>query len=195
MGTKCMKCGKKLEEQEQEYCKDCTRLKHFFTRGISLYDYNCVADSLYRFKYGNRSSYAEYFGEEIAFFFGDLLRDWKIDGLVPVPMFAAKERRRGYNQAVCLAQSVGKYLNLPVYTDVVKRIRNTVPLKNLNPGERRNNLKNAFKIVPFGVKLDNIVIVDDIYTTGSTVDEIAELFLQNGCRNVYVITLAIGSGV
>jgi len=195
MGAKCMKCGKRLAERESEYCGDCMKIHHLFQRGLSLYDYEKVSDALYRFKYGGRSSYAEFFGEEIAFFFGDYIRQWNIDGLVPVPMYRTKERKRGYNQALCLAKSVGKQLNLPVFQGIVERTRNTIPLKNLNPRERRNNLKNAFKFVPFGVKLTNIVIMDDIYTTGSTVDELAELFLQNGCEKVYVITLAIGNGI
>lgn len=195
LGPKCMKCGKRLPEEEMEYCVDCERIHHLYQRGVSLYDYEKVSESLYRFKYGNRSSYATFFGEEIAYYLGDLIRSWEIDGILPVPMYAAKERRRGYNQAACLAKSVGKCLGIPVLDGLVQRTRNTIPLKNLNPQQRRNNLKNAFKIVPFGVKLERIIIMDDIYTTGSTVDEIAELLLRNGCEKIYVITLAIGSGV
>lgn len=194
-GDICMKCGKQLLEEEEEYCPDCKRIPHKFRRGIALYQYPLVAPALYRFKYGGKKKYASFFGEEISKYMEEILRDWKVQGIVPVPMYRKKQRKRGYNQAQCLAREIGRRLCLPVYDGLVIRSRNTVPMKNLNPEQRRNNLKNAFHIVPIGVKLDNIVIVDDIYTTGSTVDSIAELLIAYGVKNVYVITLAIGNGM
>ena len=102
---------------------------------------------------------------------------------------------RGYNQAQVLAEALGKHLNIPVETDLVRRIRNTKALKALNSKERLNNLKNAFILSQNGVKLKTIIIVDDIYTTGSTIDAMSEVLLAAGVRDVYFIALAIGEGV
>lgn len=191
---RCLKCGKQLSDELQEYCRDCGEKMHLFIQGRALYDYGTVAGALYKFKYKGKKEYGEIFGEEMAFFLGDYIRRIAPDALVPVPMYPAKERRRGYNQAQVLAESLGKHLNLPVEAGLVKRIRNTKALKALNPKERLNNLKNAFNLVGNGVKLNTIIIVDDIYTTGSTVDAVAEIFLKAGVKNIYFIALAIGEG-
>lgn len=103
---------------------------------------------------------------------------------------------RGYNQAACLARALGRSLELPVDEKLVKRVRNTAPMKHLNPTERQNNLKKAFIIGRNDVKLyDRIILVDDIYTTGTTLDEIAALLKEHGVSKVYCVTLACGSGV
>ncbi len=192
---KCCKCGKHIEAEDEEYCKDCGEKTHYFDAGRALYEYASVNQSLYRFKYSGRCEYAEVFGEEIAFYLKDFLREIKPDGLIPVPMHPKKERRRGYNQSALLARAVGKAASLPVYDEMVKRVRNTKPLKMLNPEERLNNLKKAFILGGNGVKLKVVVIIDDIYTTGSTIDEIAKLLRGAGVEKVYFITLAIGETI
>ncbi len=192
---RCLKCGKHITESEKEYCEDCCSRTHVFSQGRALYEYKDVAKAIYRFKYGGRRDYAGVFGEEMAFYLGDYVRSLKPDGLVPVPMHPRKERKRGYNQAVLLARSLGKAMEIPVYENLVKRVRNTKPLKLLNPEERLNNLKKAFILTENGVKLSTIIIIDDIYTTGSTVDTLAGLFLEHGVKSVYFVTLTIGETI
>ena len=128
-------------------------------------------------------------------YLGDFIRSVSPDVLVPVPLHKKKLSKRGYNQAACLARALGKNMQLPVDEKLVKRVRNTAPMKRLNPAERQNNLKKAFKIVRNDVKLNTIVIIDDIYTTGTTLDEIAALLKEHGVSKVYCVTLACGSGV
>ena len=72
------------------------------------------------------------------------------------------------------------------------RHRKTVPQKQLNYAERQNNLKKAFKICANDVKLKAVIIIDDIYTTGSTVDALSEVLLEGGAQQIFVITLAAG---
>ena len=110
-------------------------------------------------------------------------------------MYGYKERVRGYNQAEVLAKEIGKRLDIPVRTNIVKRTRNTVPMKKLDEKARRNNLKKAFKVALNDVKLKSIIIIDDIYTTGSTIDEIAHEFRQVGVEKIYFCTLAIGQTI
>lgn len=191
----CCRCGKKLADEEEEFCGDCRRRRHLFTAGRALYQYEDVAPALYRFKYGGRREYASFFGRELAQQLGSYIQSLEPGGLVPVPMYAGKRRRRGYNQAQLLAEALGKELNIPVYADLVVRNRNTRPLKELNPEERVNNLKKAFNLRQNGVKLKTIILIDDIYTTGSTMDQISAALLAGGCQRIYSIVLAIGSGI
>ena len=191
----CMRCGKKLSE-EREFCGDCRRRGHKYDRARTLYEYGCAAPSIYRFKYGGRQEYGEFFGEEMGKYLEDFIRRARPDVIVPVPLHRKKLQRRGYNQAACLARALGRSMELPVDEKLVKRVRNTAPMKRLNAAERQNNLKKAFIIGRNDVKLyDRIILVDDIYTTGTTLDEIAALLKEHGVSQVYCVTLACGSGV
>lgn len=84
---------------------------------------------------------------------------------------------------------------MPVYEHFLLRVKNTKPLKLQNPSERQNNLKKAFIIGKNDVKLKTILLVDDIYTTGSTLDEAARVLRANGAEKIYFIALACGAGV
>ncbi len=196
---RCYRCGKKLEDEEKEYCRDCSTRRHLFVQGRALYEYDCIAPAIYRFKYGNRREYADFFGEEMALYLGDFLRSVHPDGLIPVPLHRKRLRRRGYNQASLLARVLGKRLQIPVYDKLAARVKNTTPLKLLDPRERQNNLKKAFHIVgndvKLGKKIKSVVIVDDIYTTGSTIDEMSRVLLETGVERVYFVTLACGKGI
>ncbi len=191
----CFKCGKKMENEEDEYCYDCRNKTHFYIRGRALYEYKSVAASIYRFKYQNRQEYADFYGQEIACHLGDFIRQVQPDGLVPVPLHRKKSLRRGYNQSLLLAQGISKYINIPVYGKMLKRVKNTVPLKHLNPTERQKKLKKAFIINGNDVKLNTIIVIDDIYTTGSTIDEVTRVLLDGGTKNVFFITLSCGTGM
>lgn len=190
----CMKCGKKLSD-EAELCGDCRKKSHIFSRGRALYEYESVAFSIYRMKYGGRQEYAEYFGEELAYYLESFIRDVNPDALIPVPLHRKRERRRGYNQAALLARAMGQRLRVPVLDNYLVRVKNTTPLKWLNPKERENNLKKAFNIVQNDVKLKRVVLVDDIYTTGSTMDEAAGTLAAHGVEEIYFVALACGAGI
>ena len=185
----CMQCGKKLAAPG-EYCRDCGPGKHSYIRGRSLYEYGSAAKSIYRFKYGGRQEYAAFFGEQIVEYLGDFLRAARPEGLVPIPLHPRRRAGRGYNQAELLAREIGARTGVPVYADWLLRVKNTIPLKQLSPKERQNNLKKAFKIAGNDVKLKTVVIVDDIYTTGATIDEAAKVLKQAGVERIYFVALA-----
>jgi len=123
---------------------------------------------------------------------GNEIKEMKVDAIIPVPLHPKREFSRGYNQAAVIAKKLGSELGIPVLEDYVLRVKNTAPLKLLEPGQRQNNLKNAFIMGQYDVKLNSIVLVDDIYTTGSTIDEISSLLKLHGTREVYFITVAAG---
>lgn len=190
----CMKCGKKLMVQA-EYCGDCRRTKRAFKQGRALYEYGSVSLSIYRFKYGNRREYAEVYGEQMAEYLGDFIRRVEPDALIPIPLHRSRKRARGYNQAELLAKAVGRRMGIPVCTDLLVRNKSTSPLKYENPEQRQNNLKKAFIIKQNDVKLKKVIIVDDVYTTGSTMDAASEVLAVAGVQEIYFVALACGVGL
>lgn len=189
----CLKCGKPLDDSRQEYCMDCKRRGHAYIQGRALFSYQgAIRKSLYRLKYANKREYARCYGEEMARCLGKWILQKKITKIVPVPLHPSRRRKRGYNQAALLAKSLGKSLNIPVDEHLLYRVKRTAPQKALTGRERKANLNNAFvsrKIVRPG---ERILLVDDIYTTGSTVDAAAECLIRAGKCRIYVITTAIG---
>ena len=191
----CMKCGKELENAETEYCVDCMHHRHLFDMGRAVFVYKSVSDSIYRFKYQGRREYAVYYAECIAGRLGQWIVQCRPDALIPVPVHASKRHVRGYNQAEVLAKELGSILHIPVVADFIKRVRKTSPMKDLSVSERQNNLKRAFKICRNDVKLSTIIIIDDIYTTGSTIDAMSYELRRAGVKYIYFVALAIGRGL
>lgn len=190
----CMKCGKQLGDVREEYCVDCSREQHFFVQGMALYEYGSMADSLFRFKNAFRAEYARFYGRELWQRRGKWLLSLKADALVPVPVHASRMYQRGYNQAALIAKELSRLSGIPVNEKLIAKVKSTKEQKGLGRRQRQNNLKRAFKILQNDVKLSTIVIIDDIYTTGSTIDAVAELLLQAGVCKVYYMVMAIGRG-
>lgn len=191
----CLKCGKPLLHKEEEFCFDCKKKRHFFEKGRAVFEYKSISMSIYRFKYMGRQEYAEYYGEVAGKLLKEELGRMNPDAIIPVPLHSEKRKKRGYNQAHLFAKALSKTVKIPVRDDLVIRQKNTEALKLLNPMERQNNLKKAFKITQNDVKLDTVVIIDDIFTTGNTIDAIASVLLQAGVKRIFFIALAIGNGL
>lgn len=191
---RCKKCGKPIREAEKEYCYDCTMIRHVFEEGRSIWIHKePVSRAVYALKYQNRRIYAKAFGEEMAYQYGYYLREKKVELIVPVPLHRKKMRIRGYNQAALLAEVLGEITGISVDEDILVRVKNTKPLKQLNDKERRRSIRGAFSVRK-SVWAKTIVLIDDIYTTGSTLDEAARVLLKAGAEKVYFLTISIGQG-
>ena len=189
----CLKCGKPILDRRKEFCADCGKKSHTFVQAKALWVYEGkVKASLYRFKYQNKREYARVYAEEMARRYGAWIGERKIEAVIPVPLHKNRRRARGYNQAEILARELGAILGLPVYQDLLVRARDTKPQKTLNGRERKNNLKNSFKTTQNIVQLKYILLVDDIYTTGSTLDAAADALVRAGAANVYACCVSIG---
>lgn len=187
---RCMKCGKPLDNPQKEYCGDCIKKKHYYTAGRVIWVYTKeMRQSIYRFKYDNKREYADFYVEEAVRLYGDWIKRIGADAIVPIPLYRKKHKMRGFNQAQVLAEGIGRKLNIPVCSHMVGRVKNTTAQKNLNNKERQENVKKAFKIIDNEVQLNKILLVDDIYTTGSTIDAVAEVFRGCGVKEVYFICL------
>lgn len=192
-GPRCYKCSRPLNNPGQEYCRDCSRRIHFFEQGTGIFPYSTLLqESLYKLKYEKRQEYGTFYGELGALLAKEQIRRWKIDIIVPVPLHRKRLEKRGYNQSELIAEALGKGLALPVDKVVLKRKINTRPQKDLGPAERKVNLKNAF-VSNGRLERENVLLVDDIYTTGATVDEAARTLKKAGAARVYFLVIAIGS--
>lgn len=191
----CMKCGKTLENEEEEYCRDCSAIAKSYQKGFPVFFYRePLKSALYDFKYKNQRDYAAFFAECIYRHYGKQITEIGMDGLVPVPVHSRKKRIRGYNQAEILAAELGKRIQIPVFPDYLVRDIDTKPQKELNDKIRIKNLKNAFKIGCNKIKLKKILLVDDIYTSGATVEACTKILLSADAEKVYYTSVAIGKG-
>ena len=191
----CKCCGKPLEDESEELCGDCTTRRHEFVQGRAVYIYEGpMREAMYRFKYSNRRAYGRIFARDAISRHGRWLAGINADLIVPIPMNLKKERKRGYNQATVLAKCLGNELGIEVDPRAVVRSEDTTPQKELSAIERRQNLKNAFNIGKCVVKSKRILLVDDIYTTGATMDAVSGTLLASGAQAVYGIYACIGLG-
>lgn len=190
----CFKCGKKLLNDDEIFCYDCRKNPKSFDRGFAVFEYDSIKDSLYKFKYGSRAEYAQYYAVKTVESLGRVIKEIEPQAFVPVPIHKSRFRKRGYNQAYEYAANLSEMTGIPVMDGLVSRTKRTRAQKELSPLQRQKNLKKAFKLSAFGVKLQRVCVIDDIYTTGSTINAITLLLKQAGIKEVYFITIAIGHG-
>lgn len=196
---RCKKCSKPLDDEEQEYCLDCVKKKHHYEKGYALWVYDkTMKKSIADFKFHYRQEYADFYIEQLSKQFCGIIDEWRVDALVPIPLHKSKLRVRGFNQADLLARGLGKQLGIPVLSEYLTRCKKTLPQKELNDKERFKNLTEAFSFTGETYvnknQIKNIVLVDDIYTTGSTIEACTKILHEQGIEKVYFISLCIGKG-
>lgn len=202
-GRCCQRCGKPLSAANPtELCFYCRSQEHAFDRGYTCAEYGALERALlFRFKYNGRTDLAATLAEILCDrmrLIEELEEQAQVDLVIPVPMYAPKQRRRGFNQAELLAKAYAGRRGLPCMTHVVLRVRDTKAMRGLAPEERRRNIAQAFVLAkgaetPIDGK--HILLIDDIYTTGATVDALAELLRRAGARRISVLTFAAGADV
>lgn len=191
----CMRCGKELENDYQEYCHDCFVHERHFIRGFPVFNYiEPIKSSVLSIKYNNKREYCDFYSREMAKKLMPYMEMLRPDAIIPVPMYKDKRKERGFNQAEVLAKKLGKILGIAVYSDILMRERETKPQKELDNLERANNIKNAIRINKIPDDLKNVIMVDDIYTTGATMEACAKRLDSAGVENVYFTTVCIGKG-
>ena len=190
---KCKKCGKEMENPELEYCTDCQRFSHAFDRGAAVFIYDEVMrKSISMFKYHNRREYADFYAKEMAVSCQRFLESCAPEVILPVPVHKQKKRKRGFNQSELVAKKLGKLLNIPVDTKYLMRMEKTMPQKELTRLQRKQNLKKAFTISNKEKHYERVLVVDDIYTTGATVDAISEILRENQTKIIFFLTICVG---
>lgn len=199
---RCMCCGKPIQKEEEELCSDCMIQKKSFVQGRSLWLHRKeVKQSIYLFKYKNRRIYADKYAELLVKQYEDVLKQWKPQCIIPVPVHPRRRRMRGYNQAEVLGRALRCQIEqrmgvqLPIVVGSVCRKKQTIYQKKLDNRQRRKNISGAFQ-VQVGYSFPNtVLVVDDIYTTGATLQELSKVLVKAGVENVYFLTISIGQGV
>lgn len=191
----CLKCGKPLLAEEKEYCRDCAGKKHFYKQGRAAFVYDqTMKRSIAGFKYHGRKEYAAFYAEEILRKCAKQVLAWRAQVLVPIPLHAGRRRKRGYNQAQLLAKELSKRSGIPVDANLLRRQKKTRAQKELTDKERHANLKNAFSLGKSEIPYQRIILIDDIYTTGSTIDEASRVLLEHGAQSVFFLCICVGNG-
>lgn len=192
---RCKKCGKPIDKEEPEYCADCTRREHLFAEAAGIFPYDRILQqSLMKCKYGGRKEYLDYYGQMMARYGGKFLKRWQPQAIAPIPLHNSQMRLRGFNQSACLARALGEAFAIPVYEHMLQKNRKTRPQKELDARARRRNLLGAFSLGKEFYPVSSVVLVDDVYTTGSTADEAADCLKKAGVDSIYVLTLCTGKG-
>lgn len=203
----CSACGIMFTSRrgENRRCGECIKKPKKFrvARAAAAFD-GPVADCIHKFKYNGKLQLAHplsvlLFSAFLVYVKMDLSGTDEVDRIVPVPLHMKRFRERGFNQAFLLVREWGMLAETlgiqkhfkTIDTKILFRKRNTASQTGLARDQRRRNIKNAFYVNP-GSKIsgERILLIDDVYTTGATVDECAKTLLKAGAGTVDVLTLA-----
>ena len=192
----CKQCGKPLTDfYKKEKCPVCETKEYNFTKALSCVEYtDNIHKLLQNYKYKRKT----YIGYHIAQIMKDKLKYEGVDFdyITYVPLSKEKLRKRGYNQAYIIAKNLSKLYDKPII-DVLGRKKDTRPLYDLEKRDRETELKDVFTINQEITKIvkKDILLVDDIFTSGATSNEIAKTLMKNEVKNIYVITFATGKNI
>lgn len=199
----CVICGK---DNREYLCKKCEKivskyvlnktkkyLTKYFDSHIYIFKYEgIIRELIIDYKFKEKSYLCELFvkflikNEKICRFFKTY------DIIMPVPIHKKRKAQRGYNQSALIARKiVQKWNNLQLEENVLQKQKNTIQQSKLNKKDRIENAKNVYKIDnKEKINNKNIILIDDIYTTGSTANECAKILKENGAKKVIIITIA-----
>lgn len=193
-GPTCFRCGKPILSNDEAYCSDCDGRTHHFDSGKSVWVYDrLMQQSISTYKYKDARVYAQFYVQQMIEVHGPWIRFIRPDVIIPVPIHWKKRQQRGFNQAGLLAKMLGRQMDILVDEGYLVRKASTAPQKSLTPIQRYVNLRNAFSVRKTNKLYTSILLVDDIYTTGSTIDACAAVLKAAGAKRVYYISLCIGS--
>lgn len=192
----CRVCGSPFDPlaKHDPLCAPCREAKHSFEAARSAWVYDgAPRDAIHRFKYGGKSALAARLAPVLLDLLStdDVLSGHEFDGVVAVPLHPRRERKRGFNQSELLGRALARELEVP-FLPLLRRIRATPPQVGLSAKERGQNVQGAFALSPRETEPVNqrILLVDDVYTTGSTLRECAAVLLRAGAPSVCALTLA-----
>jgi ComF family protein len=193
----CKRCGLPLTELQtadsrESICKRC-QLAPLQLDGLLAYAFHSgpLRQAIHQFKYEDLRSLAGPLGQLMAEGWTALApQELQPEVIVPVPLHPSRQRRRGYNQAALLAQELGSNLQRPVIEEVLIRVKATTPQVGLDAQERRTNVRNAFRCTDNNLSGKHVLLIDDVCTTGSTLESACVTLRETGTLSVWAYTLA-----
>ena len=190
----CSRCGLVFKSREgaDHLCGRCVERPGVFTRAraAGIYDH-ALQSAIHALKFKSKVSLAGPLGELLFDTFRHHWKDGDIDVVAPVPLHRHRFRRRGFNQAYLLVREWAIRAETVVIRDLLVRTRATAPQTGLDRKQRRINIRNAFTVSRPGQSANKrVLLVDDVLTTGATVDACADALIRDGAKQVDVLTLA-----
>ncbi len=191
----CFRCGAPIHEKAFRIvsCNACPPDKLYYQKArsiLSFYDPN-VRELIHALKYNYQTSLAEPLGEILLNGFLEMFEQQYFDAIVPVPLHKRRRRNREYNQSALLCETLSSGTGIPIREDIVYRSRNTPRQTKQSRHTRLKNVYDAFSLYnPSGLEGFSILVVDDVFTTGSTVNEVCKTLKKGGASYLAVLTLA-----
>lgn len=171
-----------------ELCSVCQTIPRPYTAIRNLADYTgVIRDCIHALKYENNQSLGEFFSDGLAAVV--VAAGWSPDLVMPVPLSPQRMIERGYNQAACLAKPLAARLGIRYHPFGIERTRNTASQVGLSGEARRRNVAGAFSAIPEIVAGKHVLLIDDVMTTGSTLEACARVLTDAGAGAVYGLTL------
>lgn len=167
--------------------------KQWFESCIAPFHYSEIAEAIHRFKFRNRPGYARCFARYMAREVSEVFSNVPFGGVCSVPMSRERKFERGYNQAELLAKEIAKELALPLLPGLLRKSEQEVPQHLLSAKEREKAIRGTVfqgKSIPAGSCL---LLVDDVCTTGSTLNECSRILKEGGAKQVFCVTIAIAT--
>lgn len=186
----CPSCGEpQYDNEPAEICERCRQTPPQYTalRSWAVFK-EPLQNAIHRLKYQNDLGMGEYMSKFLSQVFSDT--NWNVDLVTPVPLGVERLKERGYNQAMLLARPFAWNVGLPHRPRALQRIRETRSQVKLSLSERRENVAGAFQAEPEIVSGKSVLVIDDVTTTGSTLDACAAALHRANARLVYGLTLA-----
>jgi ComF family protein len=198
----CYRCGLPLEEapspssglsQKARYTCDRCQDKNSPLDGLCACAFHAgpLRQAIHQLKYEDVRALAAPLGRLMSQRWAALQpEDHDIDVIVPVPLHPTRQRKRGYNQAALLARELGAEFRLPVVENVLVRIKATAPQVDLGAKERQANVRDAFQVVNSNLAGKQVLLVDDVCTTGATLEAAGSALRDGNASSIWAYTLA-----
>jgi competence protein ComFC len=210
----CPSCKIKLLTAEKTICHSCLnkilriteeRLKSEFDKkflnkniisgftSLFLFEKDKeLQDIIHSLKYQGKFLTGTFLGELLGKKIKNVIKNWEINLILPVPLHQLKKAERGYNQSFYISKGLSKEVNIPLSPGVIKRKKYTQSQTTMNFVERQQNISEAFKVKnKKKIKGKNILLIDDVITTGATISECGKVLLNSGAKRVYAASVAL----
>jgi ComF family protein len=190
----CPRCSLPVPAGDGEgyFCGSCLQERRYFEihRTGGLYE-GALKEAIHRFKYEGVFPLVRFFGDLLQPTLGALSQDYPVAVMIPVPLHIRRLRERGFNQALLLAKELSSRTGIPYAERALKKVKDTPVQIGLKRKERNKNLKGAFQVKAQElIQGKAVMLVDDVYTTGATVNECSRALLKAGAERVAVLTVA-----
>ena len=207
----CYLCENQLGPEEDLFCQDCWQKQEniksvylpvgkmpyipgphkWISGSFACFQYSEITQEfIHLFKYKKFEHLSVSFGSQLAKVLKNSNSDVVFDVLVPIPLHKKRLKERGFNQSQLLAKSISEKSGIPLHSDLLCRNRYTLPQAKMNRDERIENVKGAFQFTNSpNLKGKTVLLVDDVLTTGSTMNECARVLKNGGAKDVFCLTI------